>query len=709
MIIEPVPDDVRIRRFGVFEVDLRAGELRRNGVKVKLQEQPFQVLAVLLEKPGEIVSKQELQERIWREETFVDFDRSLATAINKVRQALDDSATRPRFVETIPKRGYRFVGEPGLSSPGADVPAQSTGLSRKVAVAAVGFLGVLAIFLGMRRDEPPTPPTLAFSEPLTTYPGTERAPSISPDGSRVAFAWQKEDSDNYDIYIKLIGAGEPIQLTDAPEDDLWPQWSPDGQFVAFGRLVRRREAEILRIPASGGQEVRLESYTTGGQMMQYHQRPFAWVPDGDGLVICDHEGRDGGRLYFSSLLSGTRKLLRTPTELTEFVSNPSFTTAGVMGFTETNRDDGSVTLFTWDLGDPSSARGEPEAVHSSSHRVFGAAISPRGDEFLFSSPTPAATLWRVPLSTRGPVERVVEAADHSVQPAFSSDGRRLVHGVSRNRSDIWRLELSEPGVAGGPAQRWIRSTYDDIWPDISPDGSRVVFQSDRSGSDQIWMADSEGEQAVQLTDLDSPLSGSPVWSPSGSRVAFDSMIGAQWAVFVMNANGSGVRRLTDSSLRAVRPRWSPGGEWVYFVVLNGAGGTARIPVGGGPAESVVGDLRHGRLDRSGRFVYGFRDNGAGEDTVWRVDLETGREEALFDAPEYAMEASAEGIYFSRPGLLMEPSPILFYRFSDRQVLEVATPPLSRARRFGLSPDGRYLTFSQAQDVGGDLMIIQNYR
>ena len=100
-------------RFGIFEVNLETGEVHRNGTKVRLQEQPFQVLAALLEKPGAIVTKEELQERIWKDDTFVDFDRSLATAINKVRQALGDSATRPRFIETVSKRGYRFIGLAG--------------------------------------------------------------------------------------------------------------------------------------------------------------------------------------------------------------------------------------------------------------------------------------------------------------------------------------------------------------------------------------------------------------------------------------------------------------------------------------------------------------------------------------------------------------------------------------------------------------------
>src|SRR6266478_1825285 len=98
-----------ILRFGVFEVDERSGELRKQGVRIKLQEQPFHVLAVLLQRPGEVVTREELRSQNWPADTFVDFDNSLNTAINKLREAVGDSADNPRFIETLPRRGYRFI------------------------------------------------------------------------------------------------------------------------------------------------------------------------------------------------------------------------------------------------------------------------------------------------------------------------------------------------------------------------------------------------------------------------------------------------------------------------------------------------------------------------------------------------------------------------------------------------------------------------
>ncbi len=106
----PAPQNSRrVLRFGVFEVDLQAGELRKGGMKLRLQGQPFQVLVLLLERAGEVVTREELQQKLWPSDTFVDFDHSLNTAINKVREALGDSASSPRYVETLARKGYRFI------------------------------------------------------------------------------------------------------------------------------------------------------------------------------------------------------------------------------------------------------------------------------------------------------------------------------------------------------------------------------------------------------------------------------------------------------------------------------------------------------------------------------------------------------------------------------------------------------------------------
>ena len=117
-------------RFAVFEVDLAAGELRKNGTRIRLQEQPFQILVYLLDRPGEVVTREELRQKLWPADTFVDFDHSLNTAVNKLREALGDSASSPRYVETLARRGYRFLApvQPTEAKlPPQDSPLMSAG------------------------------------------------------------------------------------------------------------------------------------------------------------------------------------------------------------------------------------------------------------------------------------------------------------------------------------------------------------------------------------------------------------------------------------------------------------------------------------------------------------------------------------------------------------------------------------------------------
>ena len=221
--------------FGPFEVDRATGELRKQGRRIKLQEQPFQVLAALLEKPGELVTREELRQRIWSDDTFVDFDHSLNKAINKVREVLGDSAANPRFVETLPRRGYRFIAPVEGGQPvAAETPAPTKRLRLWITgVVAVAIIAATTGWLASRKDTPGTAPLKVV--PLTTYPDVEVHASFSPDGSEVAFARGRHYSSNFDIYIKQIGVDESSQLTDHPAHEFGPAWSPKGTHIAFLR------------------------------------------------------------------------------------------------------------------------------------------------------------------------------------------------------------------------------------------------------------------------------------------------------------------------------------------------------------------------------------------------------------------------------------------------------------------------------------------
>jgi TolB-like protein/DNA-binding winged helix-turn-helix (wHTH) protein len=144
-----------VLRFGIFEADLDAGELRKNGVKMHLQDQPFQVLIVLLNRPGQVVRREELRSEVWPEDTFVEFDQALNTAVKKIRIALGDDANAPRYVETIPRRGYRFIAEVSprvdLSGPGVMDVVSEARISRSFSFASrrviAGVFAAVGIFV----------------------------------------------------------------------------------------------------------------------------------------------------------------------------------------------------------------------------------------------------------------------------------------------------------------------------------------------------------------------------------------------------------------------------------------------------------------------------------------------------------------------------------------------------------------------------------
>ncbi len=269
----------RLVRFGTFEVDVRAGELRKAGVKLKLTGQPFQVLAILLERPGEVVTREELQKRLWPD-TFVDVDHNLNTAINKIREVLGDSAESPRFVETLPRRGYRFVapveGTQTTEVPGGSGVRQESRMPwvRRTSILFVVLVLLAAVgFFIYRRLQSPASLAQRTLTRLTFDDGLQIGATWSPDGRFIAYSSNR--GGKFDIWVQQVSGGDPVQITKGPGHNWQPDWSPDGKFIAY--RSENGDGGLFVVPALGGEGLERRIASFG-----YYPR---WSPDSSQILF----------------------------------------------------------------------------------------------------------------------------------------------------------------------------------------------------------------------------------------------------------------------------------------------------------------------------------------------------------------------------------------------------------------------------------------
>ena len=601
------PSPAALVRFGVFELDLSTGELRKNGRKVKLQEQAFQVLAALLERPGEVVTREDLQRKLWPDDTFVDFEAGLFTTVNKIRRALGDSAATPRYVETLPRRGYRFIAPVDSGAAGVG-QGQRPKAGRPLVL--LGAAGLVVILLGagaLLRPRQPPPRAPFESVPLTSYPGREINPEFSPDGNQVAFAWDGGEGGNFDIYVKTVGPGEPVRLTKSPENDFGPAWSPDGRFIAFSRGdLGEPNLDVMVIPALGGRDRKM---TESSHISQYW-RYVTWMPDSRWLIVTEPtstKGQEAG-LVLVSTTTGEQRRLTSPSlgaAAPTIDIHPSVSPDGHwVAFTRSAST--TTNIFKIPLSDGSGPADPAERLTPNSGAFrFQPVWSRSGDTIIYNdvygSGGPSG-LWRVGAAGDRPPEPLHIPG---IYGAVSRGARRLVYQRRQRNRNIWELELAGPGRAKGKPRKLIASTYNDHHPEHSPDGTRIVFTSLRSGSSEIWIANSDGSRPFQLTNFAGPQTGTPRWSPDGSTILFSSMAAANKEAFLIDPDGGQPKRITDHAANDAMPSWASDGKG-FYIRSNRSGQVEmwKIPLEGDEAVQITrGGAITGFESADGKWLY----------------------------------------------------------------------------------------------------------
>ncbi|MGC4048907.1 MAG: protein kinase [Paludibaculum sp.] len=566
--------------------------------------------------------------------------------------------------------------------------------SRWWAVAALALLGVAAPVIYFRNTGPDVSIT-----PFTSYAGTERSPSFSPDGNQIAFSWNGPREDNRDIYIKQVGPGDPVRLTTDPADDHSPRWSPDGKWIAFLRQQHGWTASVYLIPALGGPERKLEGAAVSG----FLRGGLDWAPDGQWLLVSTVPP-DGHAscLTLISVETGEVRRLTSPTA-PQSDSEARFAPDGsALSFLREGEG-----LMILPLSPGWVAREQPRRlIVDVPGPIRSIAWSSDSQDLILSAGFEERSyLWRVSTGLN-PVAKRLPFGESATDAEVARRGERLAFSRYDRELNIWSLALEEDGGASRPPEKVFDSTQSELSPDFSPDGSKVAFGSGRSGNDEIWTCQSNGANCAQLTTLNGPHAGSPVWSPDGNWIAFDASYPKNWEIRVIRSSGGKPIRIAAGMM----PRWSRDGKWIYYVCSLG-GRTCRVPsMGGEPVEIAKGAFARESPDGKSLY-YAVRPAGGGALELRRKSLTAGqeREESLPVALGRDMAITTAGIWYVSPGAAQE-SVISFYEFStgtSRAVYQGAHPIHSG---LAVSPDGRRLLFTQVdRSPNLDLMLAEHFR
>jgi Tol biopolymer transport system component len=264
--------------------------------------------------------------------------------------------------------------------------------------------------------------------------------------------------------------------------------------------------------------------------------------------------------------------------------------------------------------------------------VASFAWTPDGRALVFASSSDfwsiGFSLWRIASAGAKIPERLVFAGEDNRSPVISRQGHRLVYVQRLTQENIWRVEVPSPRKASRPVS-FIPTTRNDAKPDCSPDGKKIAFASDRSGSYQIWVRDSDGSNTMPSTSFDGPVNASPRWSPDGERIAFNSNKGGQYEVYIVKANGGEPLRLTAPPSANSVPNWSRDGKWIYFTSnRTGENQIWKMPADGGEAIRVTQDGGVEAFESpDGTSVYYTKEGDKTRDvgSLWKVPVGGGKE------------------------------------------------------------------------------------
>jgi Tol biopolymer transport system component/DNA-binding winged helix-turn-helix (wHTH) protein len=611
-------------RFGIFEVDAPNNELRRSGAPIKIRDQSFRILVFLLEHAGELVTREDLQRALWSSDTFVDFDHGLNTAVMKLREALGDPADKPLYIETVPKRGYRFIApvsreqDQTLQSESTSVPPSATNVvgdanrmplhqnastvvhslpkthtRHRLAILTMCCACVLLAgagwFVYKKWPSVRALPVQRSLTRLTFDDGLQMGATWSPDGRYIAYS--SDRGGKSDIWLQQISGGDPIQVTKGPGQNWQPDWSPDGRYIAY----RSEESDggIYITPALGGV----------GQQRKI--APFGyyplWSPDNSEMLLQTHFDRFSSNRFYIAQLDGS-----PPREvLAEFLTQKKLSAMSAAWHPDGKRitvwvGDSTPSPSFWIVpiaGGPGvkleiapmvqkelaefSAKGEIGDQQGDASFSW----SPLGDALYFERGFRGATnIFKLTVdpeslqATR--IERLTTGPGSDAGVAVSRDGRRLAFTANSQQIQTWLFPFdATTGQIKGGGNAITSPGRTSVDPILSPDGTKVAYDAPRGESEpnhlnvrnELWLKSLlDGREAPVIADDYSRWF--PHWSPDGTRLVYERRNPRtndhQIMVWSIHSHEEEPLTRLNDGLGAVSD-WCPDGNWLLTVAGDG--------------------------------------------------------------------------------------------------------------------------------------------
>jgi len=724
-----IPAQQQRVRFGVFEADLATRELYKRGTPIRVQEKPFQILGLLLEHPGEIITREELKRKLWSDGTFVDFEKGLNTAVKKLRLALGDSTESPIFVETIPRRGYRFIapivhippGNTGFHDVNLSADARSSGDSqesptrsdgdvlsrlwkkkRVFAVACIAF-GMVATGISILLRFLPTKANSnrhSIESVKLTESGTAQIAAISRDGRYVTYGQGIGQSQS--LRLRQVATNSDVEIVPPePGDILGLTFSADGEFIYFVRADKKDWAfrYLYRVPLLGGAVQKLIADVDSAISFSPEGSQFAYercIPSHNDIELKLANADGTGPRVLGVIHSGS---------FFQFGPGLSWSQDGKM-----------IAVSALLVGSPSRWVIDVASVENGNFRELfesvtdlgkpvwmsdgSALIVPRRDSLSYR-----AQLWSIPFPSGQAKQLTKDLSDYAWTLDTTFDVSTVVAITRSAHSNVWLVSAVNPSVG-----EQITSGEPALFDPIQMSSGKILAAAQNG----LWTVNSDGTGRSLLSPA---IRDAFVPSLCGSSVVFLSAQSGTTALMRADLDGGHLTKLLEGNL--ISPVCSPDGSYIYYVNFDQPQNVWRVSSHGGAPVKIVQTLGGsiiGRLSMSpnGQLLsYPYTVSTNEPNLGWRVAItpaDGGATYRVFDVP-----SNIEGPRWSPDGRSLQ------YLVTQNGTSNIWEQPMAGGTAhqfthfasgfifdFSWSPDGSHLLLTRG-DVSSDVVLLRGLR